>query len=421
METFIRRFWPRGQGGKEGRGGMYESLPLTDDRGFPSEEPKDEIRITNQRFEWLEEAAKPGVRLLWALVPFFIARPLGKTDRTLPKTTSTTYLNGIRGLACWIVFNHHMAMKYFKDWLFLPYGALVGDGEDRHPSRHFFQLPLIRALHCGKGMVCLFFALSGFVLAYSPLRKIISASNNKQSAGGHDDGAGSNEKSAKSEKLSDELLTGFSSGLLRRAIRLFAPLFALAAMTAPLTYFKPADDRADSSKNFSTHIRRNRDWFTDMMNPYAWEKIKMPRHYPQAWTLAQEYRLSLALFLVLLATCKLSTVARKFLVAVVGIWSIYCDRRWDVMTFMGGILIAELRFAPLCQDFARLVRRPGIDLNIWVYKIVGTISFIIGLMFCSWPEDQVYKDVQPYKSFRRLIPESWTPFTETELSGAYIW
>ena len=403
--------------GRRGNTEAYESLPLTDDRGLPTtEEFKEEVHLTtNQNRVWLGDAAKPGFRLLSALLPFFIARPLGLTDRTLPKTTSTTYLNGLRGLACWIVFNHHLAMNLYREWLFLPYGAMVGEGENAHPMKHILQLPIVRIVHCGKGMVCLFFVLSGFVLAFSPLRKIIAASNKSN------ENHNSSDEKTKSEKLSDELLTGFSSGLLRRAIRLFAPLLALAAITAPITYWTPIDDRADSSDTFLIHLRRNRDWLVEIMNPYAWESIKMPRHYPQAWTLAQEYRLSLALFLMLLATCKLSTHARKILVVFVGLWSIYCDRRWDIMAFMGGVLIAELRFAPLCQDIARVIRRPGIDVNIWIYRIFATVAVMIGLLFCSWPENKVYDQIAPYKYFNRFIPKTWSGHTETEMSGSYLW
>lgn len=392
MASFMRRFTPRSCGDHE-----YESLPLTNN-GVPAVDDVKEVdsAAAEPRFRWLQ-ATKPSSQRFWALVPFIIARPLGKTNRTLPKTTSTTYLNGIRGLACWVVFNHHMTMDIYRPWIFKPYG-LGPPGE----NEYFFQLPIVRVLHTGKGMVCLFFALSGFVLSYSSLRKI----NNS----GH-----------QSEKLGDELLTGLSSALLRRGIRLFFPMLVLALITAVVTYYVPWGDMDHEAPSIFFNLLEFYRACVKVMNPYSWETAKLPRHFPHAWTLAQEYRLSLALFLMLIATCKLTPLARKSVITVVGIWSMYCDRRWDILGFMGGLLIAELRFVPLCQDLSRLFRRSSLEMNRWVYKVAGGISLVIGLLFCSWPESTGVKNVQPYKFFFQLAPVSWRGRTETELSSSYIW
>lgn len=390
MASFIRRFVPWSRDNQE-----YESLPLTNN-GRPAVEDVKEMEASTvePRFKWLQ-ATKPSSQWFWVLVPFIIARPLGKTDRTLPKTMSTTYLNGIRGLACWIVFNHHMTMDIYRPWIFKAYGV----GEPG-VNEYFFQLPIVRVLHTGKGMVCLFFALSGFVLSYSSLRKI----NN-----GHP------------EKVGDEILTGLSSALLRRGIRLFTPMFVLAFISAIFTYYMPWGEMDHDAPSIFLHMLKFYRACVKVMNPYSWETTKMPRHFPHAWTLAQEYRLSLALFLMLIATCKLTPLARKLVIATVAIWSMYCDRRWDILGFMGGFLIAELRFVPLCQDLSRLFRRPGFEANRWVCMVAGVISVVVGLIFCSWPEAQGVQNVQPYKFFWTIAPMSWRGEANTELSHSYIW
>ncbi|RYP39278.1 hypothetical protein DL767_002287 [Monosporascus sp. MG133] len=359
-----------------------------------TEEFKAESSPVTPRFQWLEKT-RPNARWLWALVPFCIARPLGKTDRTLPPTTSTTYLNGIRGLACWIVLNHHMTMDYYKSWIFKAYGA-----EDPDENQHFFQLPIVRVVHTGKGIVCLFFALSGFVLGYSSLRKI---------------------NSYHPEKVADDLLTGFCSALLRRGIRLFTPMFVLAFITSILTYYMPWGDMDRDAPSLRAQLHKFYLSCVAVMNPYVWESHKMPKHFPHAWTLALEYRLSLALFLVLMATCRLTTISRKTVIFGVAVWSVYCDRRWDVMAFMGGLLVAELRFAPLSHDLARLIRRPDFTPNRWVGFVAGSVAVVLGLIFCSWPENSESMKIQPYHFFWKLAPKSWQGETETELSTAFTW
>lgn len=392
MAHFIRRFTPWSRDDHK-----YESLPLADN-SVPAVEGAKEVDSSTAElpFRWLQ-ATKPTSQWFWALTPFIISRPLGKTKRRLPKASSTSYLNGIRGLACWVVFNHHMTMEIYRPWIFRPYG-LGTPGE----NEYFFQLPIVRILHTGKGMVCLFFVLSGFVLSYSPLRKI----NN---SGSH------------SEKVGDEILTGLSSALLRRGIRLFSPMLVLAFMTAIVTYYVPWGDMDHEAPSVWFNMLKFYRACVEVMNPYSWERDSLPEHFPHAWTLAQEYRLSLALFLMLIATCKLTPLARKGVIAAVGIWSMYCDRRWDVLEFMGGFLIAELRLAPLCQDLSRLFRRRSLEMHRWIYMVAGWIAVVIGLLFCSWPEDPGFENVQPYRFFFQLAPTSWRGRTETELSSSYIW
>ncbi len=199
---------------------------------------------------WMTRSrGNPTVRRLLFLLPFCIARPLGLTERRLPKTTSTTYLNGIRGLACWIVFNEHMTMDKYRDFIFKPYGA-VKNGEK---LEHFIQLPFVRALIAGKGMVCVFFALSGFVLSYSSLRKINDPGRpNKQEKTGN----------------RDDLLTSISSMTLRRAIRLFGPMLALAFITAFVTYYVPWGEIDHEAPNIFAHLYKFWLSAVTVMDPY---------------------------------------------------------------------------------------------------------------------------------------------------------
>ncbi|KAI0141240.1 hypothetical protein GGR57DRAFT_419510 [Xylariaceae sp. FL1272] len=345
---------------------------------------------------------KASIRWLMFLLPFCISRPLGMTERQLPETMSTTYLNGIRGLACWIVFNEHMTMEKYRFFIFKPYGA-VDDGQK---LEHFIQLPFVRALIAGKGMVCVFFVLSGFVLSYSSLRKINDP-----------------DRAYKQEKTGNDLLTSISSMTLRRAIRLFGPMLALAFITALVTKYVPWGDGDPKAPNVFRHVWKFWLSAVTVMDPYHWPRLRpLPRHYAQAWTLGVEYRLSLVMFLMIATAATLSTIGRKTIIIFVAFWSVYCARRWDVACAMGGMLLAELRFAPLTDDIARLLNRPvRVSKRFTLIPAVGSVLF--GVLLCSWPE-AMPDGANPYAFLWRFTPETWRPDANhgsPEPVGGWVW
>ncbi|TRX92105.1 hypothetical protein FHL15_006972 [Xylaria flabelliformis] len=353
--------------------------------------------------DWMPRSrGNPTVRWLLFLLPFCIARPLGLTERRLPKTTSTTYLNGIRGLACWIVFNEHITMDKYRDFIFKPYGT----EENGKKLEHFIQLPFVRALIAGKGMVCVFFVLSGFVLSYSSLRKI------------NDPG-----RLNKEEKTGNDLLTSISSMTLRRAIRLFGPMLALAFITAFVTYYVPWGIIDHEAPNIFVHLYKFWLSAVTVMDPFHWARLRpLPSHFEQAWTLGVEYRLSLAMFLMIATTATLSTVGRKTIIIFVAAWSVYCNRRWDIACAMGGMLLAELRFASFSDDISRLFNRP-LRPSKWLTTVPGVFCVIFGILLCSWPE-ATPDGAQPYRSLWELTPSSWRPDSNhgsPEPVGGWVW
>ena len=76
----------------------------------------------------------------------------------------TSYLDGLRGLASFIVFAHHYTCEYV-----VPYVAYYGVSDEKLPSS-FLQLPFIRVIFSGRPMVHIFFVISGFVLSKKPLQ-----------------------------------------------------------------------------------------------------------------------------------------------------------------------------------------------------------------------------------------------------------
>lgn len=387
------------------------ALPLTgrrhddnDNDEDEDDEPKDVEQLSyattsNNKSRCLRRCSSPNLRrCLSYLLPFFIAAPLGLTERKLPAPHATTYLNGIRGLACWVVLNHHLAMKPYEAWIFRPYGAQEPDAAS---NLHFFQLPWIRALHTGKGMVCVFFALSGYVLAYSPARKM-------------------NAPGPRAASYGDEMLTSLASSTLRRGIRLFGPMLVVVLLIGLETYYCWwAHNFEPLGETVLGHLYAVWLVIVPVLNPYRWD-YKLPDPAGQTWTLGFEYRLSLLLFLVNLSVSRVSAISRKLIILSVMVWGFYADRRWDVFAFLGGALVAESRFAPLADDVAAVLGTQRLRPHRYMVQVLAMFSVTLGLLLCSVPEaspDQGW----PYSVFWSwTLPSSWVGHHQ-EPSAAWIW
>ena len=326
--------------------------------------------LVHPQIQWLQPTTRSA--WLWSVLPWFIAAPLGKTARTLPKVSSTSYLNGVRGIACFLVFNYHLTGHSFS---YIHNAYCIDPVED---NSHLTQLPFINLIYASHGAVSVFFVLSGFVLSYSPLRIITSGAP------------------------ADELLTGLSSALIRRGIRLFGPMIVLAGITCVFTYHYPSfhpGDWTNAETSFFSHIWRFVHISLPAMNPFSWE-VYHPPGFEQGWTLGMEYRGSLVIFLLCLAGAKLSSRARKCMLVSSAVWAIYWER-WENWCFIWGMVIAELRFSPLSSDSKISLKVPDI-----VKRMIATGLLLFSILLCSWPESGATA-TQPYKAISYLVPASW--------------
>lgn len=381
--------------------------------------------------------AARGRSRLWSLVPFFVTSPLGKTSRTLPAVNSTSYLNGLRGVACVVVFNQHLGMP-FAGWLQHPWG----EGDDATHNRHLAQLPFVRLVHCGLFMVCVFFVLSGFVLAYSPLRKINSAAYAIRS-------------DLRADATAAAVLTGLSSSLFRRPLRLFVPMFGAVLVTAVATFWFPHFDRGGwdaGHPSFLAHAWTVLGLAAPLLNPFGWGYY-WPRGFTHGWTLQLEYRGSIVVFLLVLLTCRMSPRARKLAMCAAFAFAMY-HQRWEVGCFVAGVLLAELRHAPLSHDFPRtsaflaarakaaLLRasspsRPsspasdsGRDplplhhndrpLARWLSVSAWTTVLLMALLFGGWPTHGA-ASVLPYRALYAVTPAQWATHGSYEPDPAQMY
>ncbi|KAH6651741.1 acyltransferase family-domain-containing protein [Truncatella angustata] len=361
----------------------YHQIPLHAPQTDSIEEGTQNHRDENiRRNEWW-----------WSMLPWFVAVALRKTNRQLPKKSSTSYLNGIRGVACIIVFIRHIT-DYWDE----SHNHNNAFGTDPAPeNRGVGQLPIVRIIYAGEGMVSLFFVLSGFVLTYSPLRKINNAS---------------------SPSSDSDLLTGLCSSILRRGVRLFAPAIPLIFLTCFATWnypsFHPGRWR-DSDPAFLEFLWGYVGIAMPLFNPFTFEQY-MPPSFNHCWTLAVEYRGSMIVFLVCIATCRLTTRARKLVVGGSAFWALH-TRSGDMFCFLSGMFLAELRYSPLSSDLPTAIR---FTIPQSATHTLTICLLLFSMLVIGWPSNGA-QGIEPFNSLEKLVPLEWRKGDHWSHTTAYFW
>ncbi|KAK9788650.1 putative Acyltransferase 3 domain-containing protein [Seiridium cardinale] len=319
-----------------------------------------------------KQSRPPPLRWYWCLLPWPLAVVLGKTTRKLPKRTSTSYLNGVRGIACMIVYTQHVNVHYYREFVSNPYGA------DPPENNHgISQIPIIRVMYAGKGMVAIFFVLSGFVLTYSPLRKIASLSAQR------DD--------------SQYDITRPMCRFIIHNIRRGSDHWSMFLYTPPWHSSLHAHARGgmhvlSSDLELSFVLSRELAGGQPDILP---TRLALRRHYT-----TMEYRGSIVVFLMCMATAQLTTRARKIIILGMAIWALYWVHG-DMFAFLTGMFLAELRSCPLSDDLIFIRKIPQ-----RVTEVLSICVLLSALMLMGWPENGD-KGVEPFKTMSLLIPTGW--------------
>ncbi|KDN71059.1 putative acyltransferase [Colletotrichum sublineola] len=286
-------------------------------------------------------------RVFWVMMPSFLARALGHADddSVIPAASETSYLNGLRGVASLIV-----ALQHTIDADYPLIHHAWGDGDENHS---LLQLPLVRIVHSGIFMVCIFFIISGFALTYSPLKK----SHAGQGAAA---------------------VSSLPSSVFRRPFRLFIPLIPVLAVSTLLVYFHAFYKLFENTPmqpvatGLWGHIY------------YVYSSLHMiitsgtnDTVMPQGWTLSAEYQGSLLVFLCCMAFAQAHALVRISFVFSLLIFY-FNQGAWPQCLFLTGMLLADVR-----HGRERLPSLPGPARM--VVTVALCILLIIGLFLGGWP------------------------------------
>lgn len=267
------------------------------------------------------------VAFLTTLIPSFLGR---SPDRAASKKLHpTAYLDGLRGVAAFIVFIHH----FIIDW----YPMLCRGYASSEPghSRYFLQLPLIRVVYSGRGMVSVFFVISGYVLSYKAIRLMRA-------------------------RQYSILLDSLASSIFRRGMRLFIPI-AVSTFISMLFcrwgwYSKDPMGRNTIPSRRGDFWYQFKDWCGHVIrisNPLVdvnGRDLYAPPYDGHLWTIPIEYRGSIIVFLTLLCVAKLRPWLRLYVLAGMVFYSIW-DSHWEVFLFLSGTLFCDIHFLASTLSF----------------------------------------------------------------------
>lgn len=246
------------------------------------------------------------------------------------KTFDTSYLDGLRGIASWVVFNFHLTM-------FLSGDPRRGWGKEDADVDFFWLLPFVRTLIAGELAVAIFFIVSGMALSLAAVKMMTQP---------HQDGL--------------RFLKSTCSSIFRRPFRLFLPSWAAAGImylvyrAGILQLLQPMVEAGSVMQGFPLVAGTPTDSFLsgawgvfkeDMRMLHIFREIDLSTmgHFwiPPLWTIPVEFRASLMLFLVHCATFHFKTSARMLLVAAAVITCVTMSNI-DIVLFLTGFLMAEI-------------------------------------------------------------------------------
>jgi peptidoglycan/LPS O-acetylase OafA/YrhL len=265
-----------------------------------------------------------------------------------PRKSSTEYLDGVRGLASFIVFVFHFTHLLYP-------GTNTGYGVSQNPS--IWQLPIIRFVYSGAAMVSIFFVVSGYVLTHRYIEKMY-----------------------RHEYAS--LYSSLTSLAFRRALRLFLPALGscvLSYICASAGLF--SIPKEIGHKPFEHGFSALLHYIDRESNPWTWNSYMEGYYNPQLWSIALEYRGSMVVFLAVLGLSRSRTCVRLAVELAITIHA-FGHRRWDIALFISGMLVAEMDVFAHSSAARKAIFESRLAKALWV-----TIIFV-GMWLSGYPRDR---------------------------------
>jgi peptidoglycan/LPS O-acetylase OafA/YrhL len=181
-------------------------------------------------------ASQAAKQVLVFLVPSPIQNALYPSDEPKSGPRPTAWLDGMRGVAAFLVFLYHLSYS--------THDVYTGWSKGHY---ELLRLPFIKSFYNGPAMVSLFFVLSGYALSYKPVKQMRNGEY-------------------------DALFSGLSSSVFRRAIRLYLPCVASTLMIVVLLRLGFYDNTRELA-NDSTRLTGQRErhaWRYDTVIEQVW-------------------------------------------------------------------------------------------------------------------------------------------------------
>ncbi|KAJ0343661.1 hypothetical protein COL154_009060 [Colletotrichum chrysophilum] len=314
--------------------------------------------------------------ILCLILPSFMFSPMKnpfaefRRSSTSQVYDSTAYLDGLRGLASFIIYISHYSHLWYPEL-----GQGYGSADD---GSIVWQKSIVRIIHSSRSAVTILFVISGYVLSIRALTMIYK----------HKD---------------EHLHRSIASSILRRPIRLYGPVAISTAIIAIMVHFgfyirdptpAPAPPVVDT---FAGQMQHWLGDFVGLMNPFKpvahQDDGGVMAYNGHLWTVHVAIKGSLLVLVVLLASSLVHKSIRVTGTMLLTGWLVHLGD-WDKALFPAGLLLAEFSLAappnalhdvlPRCNTSTS--RRAFAYLT-GTFRHVWTIAlFVYGLHLMSYPE-----------------------------------
>ncbi|TVY26154.1 hypothetical protein LHYA1_G005378 [Lachnellula hyalina] len=395
----------------------YDMLPVTEDQEITrgaaslsrcsdvdsSASPEVEFKDSPTSRPWLDFQLPT-----WGSSFTSSGTPSEEPVRSSRRLHSTSWLDGLRGVASLLVVFHHTF------WLWYP---KLSEGWGSNPDNYWLiQLPFIRIFYAaGSSMVAIFFVVSGFSLSYKPLSLIRTG-------------------------RSPELLGSLSSSVFRRQLRLVLPPAAITFVSMLVTHAgwygtgeasrQPIrlDSLAANVFLWMQSVVELADPFRAIIHPGDYE----PTYDINLWTIPVEIHGSMVIFITLLGISKLHASVRLAVLVSIVVF-LFANGYTHLFLFLSGVLLAELHYireertsgvqipASQQRDTADLARAPTPQLKHEQQcskgmKLFWNLNFLLAIFVCCMPSRIHGSGTSPgYITLFSLVPASHLkPYIEDE-------
>lgn len=229
----------------------------------------------------------------------------------------TAWLTGLRGLAALVVaFTHFIAGELETGFR----GFFASPPEE---NRRFYQLFPFRIIFADQAMVALFFIVSAYSISIGPIKR-------RRNGNGVD---------------KTDFVKGLARSLVRRPIRLYFPVLVLEIISHIIFVLGLYDNTAlywEGVRTIPDTVLHFVSYMLEAVWPFTRETNFPLGLNIQIWTIPAEFRGSLVVFGMLLATAGMSNRGRLVSVvgaAVLAFWHV----DWVLFTFLMGLANAEVR------------------------------------------------------------------------------
>lgn len=282
-----------------------------------------------------------------ALPTWRSSSPAQNHSLVIKPTQRLAYLDGLRGVSALLVYVLH-----YQVFGHTPIDQVKLEAAFGEAGHHVFAaLPFVRIIFTGGHLaVCIFFVISGYVLASSPLRSIHAGNTQK-------------------------LFDSVSSALFRRWVRLFVPV-------AVTTFLWMASWHLLGVKSIHKPERTLYDecwkWYYDFKNfSFIYTGNHLNSYNFHAWSIALEFRGSIVVYSALLALRKCSTNKRLICEATLVWYFMYIVDGWYCSLFMAGVLLCDLDMLAETNALPSAFRKLR-SVQRWIYPMVLIVGLYLG-------------------------------------------